>query len=323
VKTKVTVFLLIFPLLLPPVHATDEPLIVTTIGPLDSIVAEAFPGINVVYLIPPGVDPHQYQLGSEQISLLQKAAVIVTTGGHLPVEKKIAELHSEGLIKGRVLLVNDYKRFGFRYAHEYWYGNKVNPHGVWLSPENAIAIVEATAKALSAVNPEMANVYSSEAKRFRCKVEAVEKTLRAAVRERNVTAVVEMPPDQYALEWLGIKVVAAIKPEEEVPALPPDKLAPRVKGVNLVIYGTSSPPNLINASKTLAQTLGVSSTNVTIFWSGKNYTTVLISNGVSVLRALKMKTVIERSGSLNERYIFISLLVGLSLGVVIGMLMGW
>jgi len=91
--------------------AEEKPLVVASIAPLAAIVQDAFgDSVNVVYLIPPGADPHEYQLTASQIELLRKASVIVTTGGHLPVEKKIAELKAEGTITGETLFLEDYKR---------------------------------------------------------------------------------------------------------------------------------------------------------------------------------------------------------------------
>ncbi|WP_297499357.1 zinc ABC transporter substrate-binding protein, partial [Thermococcus sp.] len=197
-KEKVILVLLILFLSAPVVKGenAEKPLVVTTIAPLASIVEDAFNGsVNVVYIIPPGVDPHEYQLTTEQIGLLKKADVIVTTGGHLPIEKKIAELKGEGLFSGKVLLIDDYKREGFRYLREHWYSGKDNPHGVWLDPTNAIAIAKATEKALEETDPANAEEYRSELKCFEERVEAIVKSYRA-LAPSNATAVIEMPPDQ-------------------------------------------------------------------------------------------------------------------------------
>ncbi|WP_367883715.1 TroA family protein [Thermococcus peptonophilus] len=71
---------------------------------------------------------------AEQVELVQRASVIVTTGGHLPVERRMVELKENGEIAGKILLVEDYKKYGFRYLKEHWYNEKDNPHGVWLDP---------------------------------------------------------------------------------------------------------------------------------------------------------------------------------------------
>lgn len=189
--------------------AGEKPLVVTSIAPLAAIVQDAFgDSVEVVYIIPLGADPHEYQLTASQIELLRQADVIVTTGGHLPVEKKIAELKEEGTITSEVLFIDDYKAEGFRYLSEYWYNSKDNSHGIWLDPHNAMAIAQATEKALEKTDPYNAELYRKEFKSFRERVGIIVEAYKALVME-NRTAVIQMPSNQYAIEWLGIKAVAS------------------------------------------------------------------------------------------------------------------
>lgn len=305
------------------VSAQENVTVVATIEPIASIVQEAFPGINPVVIIPPGVDPHDYQLTAKQVELLSRSSVIVTTGGHLPVEKRIAELEKEGTITGKALFVDDYMRYGFHYAKEYWYNGKDNPHGVWLDPYNAIAIAEATEKALIEADPINAAVYERDFEKFRGKVLAIVEAYRA-LAPKNVTAIIQMPPDEYALDWLGIKAIASIKPEEEVPAMGIDQLVPTAEKSSLIVYGSDSPEQLKKASIELAQKSGKPLAEITVFWASGNYTDWLIKNTASILKALSThpnQEKPEKSGNIAETYAFLALLTGIVLGTALGVIL--
>jgi|GEM_PF-791603 len=301
---------------------SQKPLVVTTIAPLAGIITDAFgDSVRVEYIIPPGADPHEYQLTTGQIELLQKADVIVTTGGHLPVEKKIAELQEEGVITGRALFIDDYKRNGFRYLKEHWYNDKDNPHGVWADPYNALAIAKAAEEALAESDPGNAGLYREEYRSFEERVLAIVQSYRALVRE-NATAVIQMPPDQYAIEWLGIRAVAAIKPEEEVPAIGVDSLVKTAMGTSVIVYTRESSEQLKDAAKELAAKSGKPTAEVSIFWSDRPYTDVLVENSAAVVRALGGK--VERipvGGADVTTYVLVSLLVGVVLGTAIGVIL--
>ncbi|AMQ17961.1 metal ABC transporter solute-binding protein, Zn/Mn family [Thermococcus peptonophilus] len=327
-KREIMILLLIGSLFFPSATASGEkPLVVATIGPLGSIVREAFPEVDVVVLIPPGVDPHDYQMTAEQVELVQRASVIVTTGGHLPVERRMVELKENGEIAGKILLVEDYKKYGFRYLKEHWYNEKDNPHGVWLDPYNAIAIAEATEEALIQSDPARENEYRLQFEAFKARVLGVVKAYRALINS-DATAVIQMPPDQYALEWLGIKAAEALKPEEEVPAKGVDTLVEKAKGADILVYGLDSPDQMKKAMTELAEKSGKQLAGITVFWSSGNYTDWLVKNTASIIEALKGEGLKEtpqepkkETGTNTERYILLSLLTGIVLGTALGVIM--
>ena len=305
------------------VSAQENVTVVATIAPIGSIVQEAFPGVKVEVIIPPGVNPHDYQLTAQQVELLSKARVIVTTGGHLPVEKRIAELEKEGTVTGKALFVDDYVKYGFHYAKEHWYNGKDNPHGVWLDPYNAIAIAEATKEALIEEDPANAMTYERDFERFRERVLAIVEAYKA-LAPKNATAVIQMPPDEYAIDWLGIKAVAAIKPEEEVPAIGVDQLVPIAEKSSLIVYGSDSPEQLKKASIELAQKSGKPLAEITVFWASGNYTDWLIKNTASIIKALSAP---EKPGKPNQtentaiKYAVLSLITGVVLGTALGVIL--
>jgi len=321
----ISVFLVVSLVLnpIPDVEASEsKPLVVATIGPLASIVEETFgSSVQVYTLIPPGVDPHEYQLTAKQINLVKEADVIVTTGGHLPVEKMMAELKEEGSLRGELLLADDYELYGFHYLKETWYHNGTNPHGVWLDPYNAIAIAEATENALIGVDPSNAAVYRRDFERFRDRVLEIVKAYEPLLR--NGSVVIQQPPLQYAVSWMGLKVVGAIKPEEEAPARGVDDVLPAARRADLIVYSNQSSAQLKKAALELASKAGKPAVGVYVFWGGGNYTEFLINNTASIISAMGEKPVVIKQERSGHAYAVAAFFVALSLGLAFGYLMRW
>ena len=318
---KMALILIIF--LISPLSFTlaqEKPLVITSIAPIAEIVREAFgESVQVEYLVPPGVDPHQYQLTPEQIEKIQKADVIVTIG-HLPLEEKIEELEKEGILKGEVLGIEDYQRYGFRYLPERWYNNKYNPHGIWLDPYNALAIAEATKEALKSRYSGQ-NIFEAQYSLFKAKVEAI----ILAYQKMNLSekqAIIELPSQQYALEWMGIEVIASIKPEEEIPAKSVDELLEMVKTVDVIVYSADSPESLKNAALELSRKTGVPTIGISTIWSEKEYTEVLIQNSANIVSAFRtyVPQEVPSQQSLNITYIILAFIVGVTLGTAFGVI---
>ncbi|ADT83491.1 metal ABC transporter solute-binding protein, Zn/Mn family [Thermococcus barophilus] len=322
-RAKALILILILTSLLSPEVSAEKPLIVASIPPLAEIVKEVFgDSVDVVYIVPPGADPHQYQLTPEQIDLIKKADVVVTANGHLPAEQKMKQLKEEGTITADVLFAEDYGKYGFRFLPERWYNNKNNPHGIWLDPYNALAIAKATAEALSERYPQNRELYVRQYERFETKVLAIVKAYKALAE--NSTAIIELPSQQYALEWLGVKAVASIKPEAEVPAKSVDEMLKTANAVDFIAYSSKSPEALKNAAIELAQRSGKPLADITTIWVNKPYTEVLIENSKAIVSVLNQKTTpiqqTTKAENINVTYIILSLIVGISLGMAVGAL---
>jgi len=314
---KVVAMLFALILLSPLTVAQEKPLVVTSIAPIAEILREAFgDAVQVEYLVPPGVDPHQYQLTPEQIEEIQRADVIVTLG-HLPAEEKIEELEQEGILKGKVLGIGDYQKYGFRYLPERWYNNKHNPHGIWLDPYNALAIAKAVEDALGF------SAYDCRFLEFKAKVEGIVLAYQKLGLEGK-KALVELPSQQYALEWMGIVVVGSILPEEEVPAKSVDELLDVAKTVDVIVYSEESPEPLKSAALELSKRTGVPAVEVSIMWSGKDYTDILAQNSASVASAFRscapQQGQVFQQPNLNTTYILLALVVGITLGTAVGVI---
>ncbi|NJE07513.1 ABC transporter substrate-binding protein [Thermococcus sp. M39] len=322
-RAKAVILILLLTSFAIPSVSAEKPLVVASIAPLAEIVKEAFgDSVNVVYLVPPGADPHQYQLTPDQIELIKRADVVVTANGHLPVEQKMKELWEEGALNAKVLFADDYQKYGFRFLPERWYNNKNNPHGVWVDPYNALAIAKATEVALAEKYPQNREFYEKQYKKFEIRVLAIVEAYKALAE--NATAVIEMPSQQYALEWIGVKAVASIKPEEEVPAKSVDDMINIAQTADIIAYSSQSPESLKNAALELSQRTGKPLADITTIWVNKPYTEILIENSKAVINALNQKTPViqqtTKAESINVIYVLLALVVGISLGMAVGVL---
>lgn len=309
----------------PPVMSgsMEKPLIIATIAPLGEIIKEAFGSdVEVEVMVPLGVDPHEYQLSPEQIEKARNALVIVTTGGHLPAEKKLKELGESGEIKGLVLWIDDYEAEGFKFLEKSWMGG-TNPHGTWMDPENALAIARATEKALIKGDPGNRDVYERDYNTFESRINEIVDSYRVIFQKIGAKrAVIELPAHQYALEWLGVETIDAIKPEEEVPAKSVDELLNSAKNADLIVYTIESPNSLKNAALELSSRSGKPLANVVYMWTNKPYTQVLKENTGEILKALSGE---QESGTaqikkgVSESYILLALITGIVMGFAFGM----
>ena len=180
------------------------------VGDVKQIVCR---GDRVVSLVPPSVDPHEYQLKPSDVELLEKADVIVSTG-HAPFEKRIAELVEEGVVHARLVVV--WRAPGVRLLDNPVTGEP-DLHMPIYDPRNYIAFIRYLARILSEANPSCASVYEEKAGAV---VERVEGLIARAPRVEGV-AVADMPYAVYAVEWLGLRVESLLVPEPGLPTTPP------------------------------------------------------------------------------------------------------
>ena len=167
---------------------------------------------RVLSLVPPGVDPHHYQLKPSDVKVLQGADVIVSTG-HAPFEARIEELVKEGVVKAKLIVV--WRVPGVKLVDNPVTG-KPDLHMPIYDPRNYIAFMEYLERVLSSLRPECSRVYAANLERV---VHQVEEIMRKAPR-LNSLAVADLPVDVYAVEWLGLRVVTLLVPEPGMPTTP-------------------------------------------------------------------------------------------------------
>jgi len=169
---------------------------------------------RVVSLVPQGVDPHTYSLRPEDILLLSKADLIISTG-HTSFEINIRQLYQKGVIKGTLIEVP--KIPGITLFNNP-VTQKTNYHMPIYDPFNYMKFLSYVEKKLEKLNPSCRNEYREKL----YTVFQEEALLLTNTSITNITAVADLPFIQYAVEWLGIHLKYLIVKEQGVQASPQD-----------------------------------------------------------------------------------------------------
>lgn len=163
---------------------------------------------NIEYIVPPGVDPHDYHLTEKDIELLQKADVIISTA-HTHFELKISEMYKDKKIIIEIPFIDNITLLTNPVTGKY------NYHMPIYDPFNYIVFIKYVAEVLSELNPSCRTVYEINSLKI---IERVKELIRL-VEGSNKTyiAVGDKPYIQYGVSWLNIKVVYLLVKEHGVP----------------------------------------------------------------------------------------------------------
>jgi len=169
---------------------------------------------TVVWIAPPGVDPHSYQLTPKNVIDLKKADVIISSA-HVPFELEIRDLVQRGEIKGILIeipRIPDIKILKNPATGEF------NFHMPIYDPYNYKIFLRHITSIFSQLRPDRAKTYEKNLNKVLKEIDyIIEKTPKL-----NVTAVIDAPPLQYAISWLGVNVKYVLIKEHGVPATPKD-----------------------------------------------------------------------------------------------------
>ncbi|MEM1780671.1 MAG: zinc ABC transporter substrate-binding protein [Desulfurococcaceae archaeon] len=216
---------MLIPVFMLSIMLISMPAPLTAMSNHDLIIVSTFPeiaieikrllcqGDDVLSLIPMGIDPHEYQLRPNDIDLLEKADLIVSTG-HTGFEHRLRELVEKGEIRailidlmeipGLTLLINPVT-------------NTPNPHLPIRDPLNYMLFVINISETLSKLNPGKSECYISN-------MLTVIKELSTHILPYKGTfkgnVVIDRPPLQYLVEWMGFKTTWIVKPEEGIEPTP-------------------------------------------------------------------------------------------------------
>ena len=204
------------------------------------------PGDEASSIVPPGADPHDYQLTPDDVELLKKADLIISTA-HAPFEAEIRRLHDEGEIRGELVEIPDIK--GVRILDNPATGQP-NYHMPIYDPENYISFILHLRGILMELRPERAEYYRD---RGRAVLATINELVAKAPR-LHMRAAADLPSIQYAIAWLGIDMAFLLVKEHDTPATPADVLelreAVREGLIELVVV---SEPVVASASECLEE----------------------------------------------------------------------
>jgi zinc transport system substrate-binding protein len=202
---------------------------------------------EVTNLTPPGVEPHDLELATDDVDLLEDADVIVYAGaGFQPGVEEVADRSDAvavDVLEGLSLLDSDEGQ---------------DPH-IWLDPELMLAIVRRVESALTEVDPQHALAYRRSADAYAAELRDLdadfEQGLSSCARE---TIVVSHDAFGYLASAYGLQqeAIAGLSPEAEADPVRLDELVRLVEsqGITTVFTETLVSPEL---AETLAREVGV------------------------------------------------------------------
>jgi len=244
-----------------PAPAKPKPTVVASFYPLYEFTRQVAGDLaEVTSLVPPGVEPHDWEPAPQDVARLEKARVFVYNGaGFEPwADKLLANLGGKGPVvvvatQGIDLLGADLPGHG----HERDAATRQDPHA-WLDPVLAQKQVESIRAALAQADPENAQRYAANAKAFSERLAAVgdhyERGLAQCARREIVVshASFAYPAKRYRLTQVP---VMGLSPDSE-PS--PAQLAQIVRfarrhKVTVIFFETLVSPKL---AETLAREVG-------------------------------------------------------------------
>ncbi|MDK2372402.1 MAG: zinc ABC transporter substrate-binding protein [Candidatus Korarchaeota archaeon] len=217
----------------------------------------ACPSDRVVSLVPPGVDPHDYELKPEDVNLLKEADIVVSTA-HTPFERLIREKVASGEIKAELVEI---PKLGLKILTNPA-TKQPNYHMPIYDPDNYLKLMGRLSEIMARENPECASQYM---KRYDLIRERILKIKKEAPH-LNLSAVAVSPVAQYAVEWAGVKVRYLLLKERGVPATPPELAEIRRKALSgeigvMVLVGNAQTP-LNKKAVEMAEETGISWINI-------------------------------------------------------------
>ncbi|KKG17231.1 zinc ABC transporter substrate-binding protein [Methanosarcina sp. 2.H.T.1A.6] len=179
---------------------TDEPMTVAvSVVPLAEFVEKVGGDkVKTVVIIPPGADPHTYELSPREVQEISKASMLVTVGVGMPFEKVWIDKFET--MNSGTLIVNCSKGLELRelekHDEELGAGNKeesdedhegLDPH-IWTSPSNAKMMVEDIYEGLVELDPENKAYYTQNRDAYLEELDALDARIREKLEgseERN------------------------------------------------------------------------------------------------------------------------------------------
>jgi len=269
-----------------------RPQIVASIYPLAYLVAAiAGDKADVTTLVPPGTEPHDYELTPGQVASLNKAALVVYQAGvTAAVDQAVAAstvtFVETGSLVPRLPLTGDEVADPSAQA----YGE--DPH-TWLDPANMVVFAAAIATAMAFIDPADAATYQANAATVETNLRALDAGYRSGLANCQRTefltthAAFGYMAKAYGMTQLAI---AGVTPEDEPSPRRLAELAQqaRTDGLTTVFFETLVSPDY---AKTMADDLGLRTDvldpieAVTKASRGTDYMAIMASNLVALREA--------------------------------------
>ncbi len=288
----------------PGMPETKKIKVVTTMYPVYEFVKQVGGDkVDVVMLIPPGAEPHDWEPTAKDIIQIKDAKIFAYHGANFePIEKLLTKdvlgnalpLEVSKDVNKLAASPEDEEEEEGHHAHGE--EHKFDPHS-WLDPLAAQQEVNTIAQALIAVDEKNADYYKANAQSYNGKLadldEQYKKGLTGITRKDVVTSHKSFGylAKRYGFEQLGIM---GLSPDAEPT---PDRMAKitqfcREHQVKYIFFETLTSPKL---AQTIAKATGaellvlnpIESLTEQEMKDGKNYITIMGENLVNLQKALK------------------------------------
>ncbi len=261
-------------ILAPVLYAKDiKPVVIVTTTAIESIVSEVGKGsLEVISLIPPNSCPGHFDLKPSDAVKLNSADLLLAHSFEKETFlKKVSGLRQK---KSALQIV------------------VVTVEGSWMVPDIHLAAVDEITKMLKEQFPRQAGNFELNASRYKKKIEAEAKRIRAQAYEMGFekinAAASNMQKD--LLIWFGIKVVAVYGREDEISALELQRLIEQARFYNVSIV-VDNLQSAAEAGKPIADELGIAHivlSNFPGFYAGEvSYLGTLKENAQKLFSILK------------------------------------
>ena len=275
---------------------TDRPTVVAAFYPVAE-AAERVGGdrVDVVNLTAAGTEPHDLELGPNEVVLIGEAAVVLYLGGGLQpgIEDALREREGPSVDLLAGITLRDAEEDEHEEEGEEHAGEEADPH-VWLDPHHMIAIAEGIRDALGAADPDNAETYEVNAEAYLAELEALDRDFSEGLAVcTGRTMVVSHAAFGYLGGRYGLEqhAITGISPDDEPSARRLAQLAELVRdeGITTVFTETLVDPSV---ARTLADEAGVATAVLDPIEglsgeqlaAGEDYATVMRAN-LETLRA--------------------------------------
>ncbi len=191
--------------------AKTEILVITTIKPMHDIIESVIDeGIAVENIVPPGVDPHKYEVPLRELTkYLRRADIVITSGPkHTVTEERIFKLRSEGLVNATVLGFQDYVLHGLRPLKV---DNSINYHGFFFSLSGVRAVLLTFMDSLMKINYSKLSVVKAKSMKYLDTLTRI--YVYGAKKYGGLRVALYSPILQYVVHDLNISTITIIVPE--------------------------------------------------------------------------------------------------------------
>jgi zinc transport system substrate-binding protein len=241
----------------------SKPLIVTTIYPLYDFTKQIVGDkADIVLLVPPGAEPHDWEPAPTDILTIKKATVFIYNGAGM--EGWVDKLDSSVLADKKVVKASDFVNVmtaQFTEEGEPSTDGSVDPH-IWLDPVNAQAIVSGITNALAAADSDNAEFYTNNSNNYIAQLEELNQEYSQALSQASSKQfVTSHAAFGYMAQRYGLQQIAimGLSPDAEPTPARMAEIIQHVKDnqIKYIFFETLISPKLseVIASESNAQTL--------------------------------------------------------------------